>query len=164
MNNQNLFAADAVFISDQTEQDMVLKEIYDHLRESGYVKGNFLQHIVEREHNFPTGLDTATLGKNIPNVAIPHTEGEFVNTKLIVPVALKTPVVFHNMINPAQALEVKFLFMLLDNDPDGQAALLAQVMDFLANTPVNELREVLNFTDPSAIYAFLEQKFNKRED
>lgn len=105
MNNQNLFAADAVFISDQTEQDMVLKEIYDHLRESGYVKGNFLQHIVEREHNFPTGLDTATLGKNIPNVAIPHTEGEFVNTKLIVPVALKTPVVFHNMINPAQALK-----------------------------------------------------------
>ena len=61
------------------------------------------------------------------------------------------------MINPSQAIEVKFLFMLLDNDPDGQAALLAQVMDFLANTPANELREVFNFTDPSAIYAFLEQ-------
>lgn len=164
MTNQNLFAPYAVFISNQTKQDLVFKEVYEHLRESGYVKGNFLNHIVEREHNFPTGLDTATLGKNIPNIAIPHTEGEFVNTRLIVPVALKTPVTFHNMINPSQAIEVKFLFMLLDNDPDGQAALLAQVMDFLANTPANELREVFNFTDPSAIYAFLEQKFSKKKE
>ena len=147
MTNQNLFAPDAVFISNQTKQDLVFKEVYEHLRESGYVKGNFLNHIVEREHNFPTGLDTATLGKNIPNIAIPH-----------------TPVTFHNMINPSQAIEVKFLFMLLDNDPDGQAALLAQVMDFLANTPANELREVFNFTDPSAIYAFLEQKFGKKKE
>lgn len=164
MTNQNLFAPDAVFISNQTKQDLVFKEVYEHLRENGYVKGNFLNHIVEREHNFPTGLDTATLGKNIPNIAIPHTEGEFVNTRLIAPVALKTPVTFHNMINPSQAIEVKFLFMLLDNDPDGQAALLAQVMDFLANTPANELREVFNFTDPSAIYAFLEQKFGKKKE
>ena len=43
------------------------------------------------------------------------------------------------MINPEQPLEVKFLFMLLDNDPDGQAELLASVMDFLADT-ANELR------------------------
>ena len=141
----------------------MLKEIYDNLREQGYVKGNFLSHIVDREHNFPTGLDTSTLGKNIPNIAIPHTEGEFVNTRLIVPVSLVHPVVFHNMINPTQPLEVKFLFMLLDNDPDGQAELLASVMDFLVDTPANELREVFNFTDPHAIYAFLKQKFEDKE-
>lgn len=161
INSKKFFAPDAVFVSDQTKQDLVLKEIYDNLLQRGYVKGNFLSHIVEREHNFPTGLDTATLGENIPNIAIPHTEGEFVNTRLIVPVSLKNPVVFHNMIKPDEALEVKFLFMLLDNDPDGQAALLASVMDFLADTPANELREVFNFTDPQAIYAFLEQKFQK---
>ena len=82
---------------------------------------------------------------------------------MIVPVSLTTPVVFHNMINPEQPLEVKFLFMLLDNDPDGQAELLASVMDFLADTPANELREVFNFTDPHAIYAFLKQKFEDKE-
>lgn len=41
MTNQNLFAPDAVFISNQTKQDLVFKEVYEHLRESGYVKGNF---------------------------------------------------------------------------------------------------------------------------
>lgn len=158
-NNKNLFASDAVFVSDQPTQDLVLKEVYDKLLARGYVKGNFLSHIIEREHNFPTGLDTKTLGQNIPNIAVPHTEGEFVNTRLIVPVALVNPVIFHNMIKPDEQLEVKFLFMLLDNDPDGQAKLLASVMDFLADTPANELREVFNFTDAEAIYAFLEQKF-----
>lgn len=166
INNKNkkIFAKDAVFVTDQTKQDLVLKEIYDKLLERGYVKGNFLAHIIEREHKFPTGLATKTLGANIPNIALPHTEGEFVNTSLIVPVALKNPVCFHNMIKPDENLEVKFLFMLLDNNPDGQAELLASVMDFLANTAASELRELFNFTDPQAIYAFLEQKFTKKED
>lgn len=158
-NDKKVFTPDAVFVVDQPNQDLVLKEVYDKLLERGYVKGNFLAHIVEREHNFPTGLDTTTLGQNIPNIAVPHTEGEFVNTKLIVPVALKNPVVFYNMIKPQETLEVKFLFMLLDNDPDGQAELLAKVMDFLARTPANQLREVFNFTDVEAIYAFLWQRF-----
>ena len=160
-NSKKFFVPDAVFVVDQFDQDQVLKVIYDKLLELGYVKGDFLSHIIEREHNFPTGLDTDTLGKDIPNFAIPHTEGEFVNTRLIVPVALKNPVIFYNMIKPDETLEVKFLFMLLGNNPDGQASLLASVMRFLANTPANELREVFNFTNSEAIYEFLEQKFVK---
>lgn len=159
MSNDKYFKRDAVFIVDQPNQDMVLKEIYDKLLERGYVKGNFLAHIIEREHNFPTGLDTKTLGADLPNIAVPHTEGKFVNTKLIVPVALKKTVAFKNMIKPEEALEVKFLFMLLDNDPDGQAELLASVMNFLAKTPANQLREIFNFTDVDAIFEFLQQKF-----
>ncbi|MGQ5710009.1 PTS sugar transporter subunit IIA [Lactobacillus sp. PSON] len=159
MLKQNYFNPNAVYVIDGTSQDEVLKKIYDKLLENGYVKGNFLEHIINREHNFPTGLTLNTLGKNLPNIAIPHTEGEFVNTSLIIPVALKTPVVFHNMIKPREKLEAKFLFMLLDNHPDGQAQLLSKVMDFLGETPTDELRHFLNFENPKAIYEFLEQKF-----
>lgn len=60
-NSKKLFAPNAVFVSDQPKQDLVLKEVYDNLLEQGYVKGNFLSHIVEREHNFPTGLDTSRI-------------------------------------------------------------------------------------------------------
>lgn len=160
MTKQEVFALDAVFVSSETDQDQLLKNIYDHLLEKGYVKGNFLSHIIEREHNYPTGLDTSTLGDDLPNIAIPHTEGEFVNKRLIVPVALKEPVIFHNMIKPSEKLSVHFLFMLLETNPDGQAKLLSQVMTFLAKTPVDELRHFLNFTDPDAIYQYLIQKFN----
>lgn len=159
MNEQVLFDSDAVFTSFQTDQDRLLKEIYDHLLELGYVKDGFLKHIIEREHSFPTGLSTANLGDDLPNIAIPHTEGKFVNKRLIVPVALKNPVVFHNMIAPNKKLKVKFLFMLLETNPDGQAELLSQVMAFLAKTPKKELKHFFNFDDPEAIYQFLLQKF-----
>lgn len=159
MTNSKIFARDAIFISNQDTQDLVLKDTYDELLKSGYVKGNFLGHIIEREHNFPTGLSTKTLGKNLPNIAIPHTEGEFVNKRLIVPVSLTNPVIFNNMIKPQEKLEVKFLFMLLDTHPDGQAKLLSLVMDFLAKTSEKELKNLFNFKDPDTIYEFLIQKF-----
>lgn len=159
MENKSIFAKDAIFVSNESDQDKLLENIYNHLLESGYVKGNFLAHIIEREHHYPTGLNTKTLGKDLPNVAIPHTEGEFVNTRLIVPVALNNPVVFYNMINPPEKLDVKFLFMLLETNPDGQAKLLSQVMNFLANTPEKDLKNFLNFTDPDAIYQYLLQHF-----
>lgn len=159
MTNSKIFARDAIFISNQDTQDLVLKDTYDELLKSGYVKGNFLGHIIEREHNFPTGLSTKTLGKNLPNIAIPHTEGEFVNKRLIVPVSLTNPVIFNNMIKPQEKLEVKFLFMLLDTHLDGQAKLLSLVMDFLAKTSEKELKNLFNFKDPDTIYEFLLQKF-----
>lgn len=156
-----IFARDAVFVSDKSNQDELLKEIYDNLLDLGYVKGDFLAHIVQREHDFPTGLDTSTLGQNLPNIAIPHTEGAFVNKRLIVPVALENPVAFHNMVKPDEGLQVQFLFMLLETNPDGQAKLLSQVMNFLAKTSEKDLRMFLNFKDPDAIYEYLIQNFAK---
>ncbi|GFZ27703.1 PTS sugar transporter subunit IIA [Lactobacillus corticis] len=153
------FSPDAVFTSRQTEQDELLAEIYTKLLKLGYVKGNFLTHVVEREQKFPTGLDTKSLGSDLPNIAIPHTEGQFVNTQLIVPVALENPVVFHNMTKPEEALEVRFLFMLLDTKPDGQAKLLAEVMNFLARTPEKKLQILFNLHETSSIYEFLQQNF-----
>ena len=35
-NTENLFASDAVFVSDQLKQDLVLKEVYEALVEKGY--------------------------------------------------------------------------------------------------------------------------------
>lgn len=163
MKQAQIFAADAVFVSSQRNQDDLLKEIYNQLLKLGYVKGNFLTHIVRREHHYPTGLDTSTLGSNLPDIAIPHTEGEFVNTRLIVPVALRKPVTFGNMIQPAEKLPVKFLFMLLETNPDGQAKLLSQVMDFLAQTPASDLRSFLNMTDPQMIFNYLRAHFRQAQ-
>lgn len=151
------FIKSAVFVSKKANQDQILTEVYEHLLKLGYVKGDFLEHVVKREHKFPTGLDTSTLGPNLPNIAIPHTEGQFVNKRLIVPVALKRSAYFGNMVKPNEKLQVKFLFVLLETNPDGQAKLLSQIMDFLAQTPVDKLRDFLHLQDPAAIYQFLIQ-------
>lgn len=125
----------------------------------GYVKGDFIENIIEREEKYPTGISTRPLSRELPNVAIPHTEGKFVNTRLIVPIALKKPVQFNNMVNPSESFDVKFLFMILNDNPDMHSNILAQIMDFLAKTDADDLNQLFNSVDSDKIYEFLENNF-----
>lgn len=161
MPNTSLFAKDAVYISDSVDRDMVFSDVYRNLLKAGYVKGNFLSHVLEREDLYPTGIDTSPISKELPNIAIPHTEGEFVNARLIVPVLLKHPIRFNNMVDPQKTLDVSFLFMILNNDPTGQANVLAQIMDFLAHTSVDKLMEFFSLDSTKEIYDFLTENFKQ---
>ncbi|MCT7692931.1 MAG: PTS sugar transporter subunit IIA [Lactobacillus iners] len=161
MPNTSLFAKDAVYISDSVDRDMVFSDVYRNLLKAGYVKGNFLSHVLEREDLYPTGIDTSPISKELPNIAIPHTEGEFVNARLIVPVLLKHPIRFNNMVDPKKTLDVSFLFMILNNDPTGQANVLAQIMDFLAHTSVDKLMELFSLDSTKEIYDFLTENFKQ---
>lgn len=161
MPNTSLFAKDAVYISDLVDRDMVFSDVYRNLLKAGYVKGNFLSHVLEREDLYPTGIDTSPISKKLPNIAIPHTEGEFVNARLIVPVLLKHPIRFNNMVDPQKTLDVSFLFMILNNDPTGQANVLAQIMDFLAHTSVDKLMELFSLDSTKEIYDFLTENFKQ---
>ena len=161
MPNTSLFAKDAVYISDSVDRDMVFSDVYRNLLKAGYVKGNFLSHVLEREDLYPTGIDTSPISKKVPNIAIPHTEGEFVNARLIVPVLLKHPIRFNNMVDPQKTLDVSFLFMILNNDPTGQANVLAQIMDFLAHTSVDKLMELFSLDSTKEIYDFLTENFKQ---
>lgn len=161
MPNTSLFAKDAVYISDSVDRDMVFSDVYRNLLKAGYVKGNFLSHVLEREDLYPTGIDTSPISKELPNIAIPHTEGEFVNARLIVPVLLKHPIRFNNMVDPQKTLDVSFLFMILNNDPTGQANVLAQIMDFFAHTSVDKLMELFSLDSTKEIYDFLTENFKQ---
>lgn len=161
MPNTSLFAKDAVYISDSVDRDMVFSDVYRNLLKAGYVKGNFLSHVLEREDLYPTGIDTSPISKELPNIAIPHTEGEFVNARLIVPVLLKHPIRFNSMVDPQKTLDVSFLFMILNNDPTGQANVLAQIMDFLAHTSVDKLMELFSLDSTKEIYDFLTENFKQ---
>jgi PTS system galactitol-specific IIA component len=59
----------------------------------------------------------------------------------------------------AEALEVKFLFLILNNDPDMHSTILAKIMDFLAGTSVDDLNELFNSDSNEEIYDFLENNF-----
>ncbi|APT18372.1 phosphoenolpyruvate-dependent sugar PTS family porter, EIIA 2 [Amylolactobacillus amylotrophicus DSM 20534] len=158
---KTLFAPDAVFISKETSRDAVFEDVARQLLQAGYVKDDFLCNLKERENNYPTGIDITPISTELANVAIPHTEGEFVNARLIVPVKLTQEVTFKNMILPDEELSVKFLFMILNNDPEGQANVLAQIMDFLSQTPVADLQQLFASEDTTAIYQFLATHFKE---
>ena len=162
MKENNLFSANAVFVSDASEPTTIFKEVSDKLLALDLVNDGFFNGINQREQQYPTGIDTSPIAKELPNIAVPHTEGEFVNTCLIVPVALKVPVSFKNMIAPDQSLPVKFLFMILNNNPEGQANILAQIMDFLRLTSVSKLQTLFNLTETDKIYQFLSENFSQQ--
>lgn len=160
MKENSLFSTEAVFVSDATDSTAIFKEVSKGLFARDLVKESFFNEITKREEKYPTGIDTSPISKELPNIAVPHTEGEFVNTCLIVPVALKNEVIFKNMIEPDKNLSVKFLFMILNDNPEGQANILAQIMDFLRLTPVSKLTELFNYTDQDKIFQFLNNSFN----
>ncbi|MCT3347780.1 PTS sugar transporter subunit IIA [Lactobacillus hominis] len=159
IDKKKLFNKKAVFVTDKTDRNEIFRDVYQELLDLGYVKGDFIQNIIEREDKYPTGISTRPLSHDLPNVAIPHTEGKFVNKQMIVPIALKQPVKFNNMVNPTETLEVKFLFMILNDNPDLHSNILANIMDFLAQTDVEDLNDLFNETDPEQIYDFLETNF-----
>ncbi len=154
-----LFSEDEVYISKASTQEDVFREIADSLLKKDLVTKDFINNLMEREQNYPTGIDMSVVSPKIPNIAIPHTESEFVKVRLIVPIKLDKEISFHNMIDPSKEFPVKFLFMILNNDPEGQSNILAQIMDFMARTSENELVPFFKSDDPKEIYSFLSRKF-----
>ena len=127
----SLFAPDAVYTSDKTSKEEVLEEVYGKLLKAGYVKGDFLSHIIEREEHYPTGIDTSPISKELPNVAIPHTEGEFVNARLIVPIALKHPIKFQNMIEPDSLPILEGMISEIENNYSQAWQIIQQIKELM---------------------------------
>ena len=70
----------------------VLKTVASNMANKGLVKQSYINAIIEREKEYPTGLPTPGV-----SVAIPHTDIEHVNKKSISFAVLKNPVEFYIM-------------------------------------------------------------------
>lgn len=146
------------FVIDAEDQEDLFTQAYQRLLKEGLVADGFLDQVIEREEDYPTGLSSQNLGADLPNLAFPHTEGIFVKKDRLVPIKLLKPVTFHSMVDPQVSLPVGFCFMLLDDKADGQAKLLSQTMTYLSQANPSELKELFALTDPQAIYNFLEKR------
>ncbi|MFD1449061.1 PTS sugar transporter subunit IIA [Oceanobacillus profundus] len=92
------------------------------LYECGYVKDDFVESVLKREKEFPTGLATSPFG-----VAIPHTDGDKVIESQVAFASLKEPVKFHAMGSLNEEIDVKLIFMLALNDPMEQLEMLQKL-------------------------------------
>lgn len=101
----------------------VLKALASLLIREGYVKESYLDAVIAREEEFPTGLPTNGVG-----VAIPHADGQHVCTPGIAVATLRQPVEFGVMGNPRETVPVAVVFMLAIREPDSQVDMLRQLM------------------------------------
>ncbi len=118
-----------VILFDQVfpNQISVLKTLTRFLEEKNCVKSSYQQAIINRESQFPTGLNTTTVG-----VAIQHTDGKYVNETQIAFMSLSKPVEFKQMGDNAK-VEAKFIFMLALDNPHKQPQMLQRLMALFQN-------------------------------
>lgn len=111
-----------LFDQEMADQEMALTTLASQLEKAGLVTSDFTTAIIQREHQFPTGLLTQTMG-----VAIPHTDADKVIEPQIAFMRLKKPVIFHQM-GDNQEIAVQMIFMLALKQGQYQLKMLQKLM------------------------------------
>ena len=62
-----LFSENEVYISKASTQEDVFREIADSLLKKDLVTKDFINNLLEREQNYPTGIDMSVVSPKIPN-------------------------------------------------------------------------------------------------
>ena len=155
MGLDHFFSKDLVFCLEADNQEQLFDQVATLLEEKKVVTDTYRLALIEREKMFPTGLDMEFLGKDLPNVAIPHTDTIHNLTENVVVVRLAKPVTFHNMIAPDKEVEVSLLFFISNNSSSSQTNILAQLMDFFTGN--GHLEALSKITEPEALFQYISE-------
>ena len=155
MGLDHFFRKDLVFCLEADNQEQLFDQVATLLEEKKVVTDTYRSALIEREKMFPTGLDMEFLGKDLPNVAIPHTDTIHNLTENVVVVRLAKPVTFHNMIAPDKEVEVSLLFFIINDSSSSQTNILAQLMDFFTGN--GHLEALSKITEPEALFQYISE-------
>lgn len=117
-----------VFGVEAENAEEAIRKVGQSLISGGYVKDSYLPAVIEREGEYPTGLQLKTIG-----VAMPHTAGIHVNKPAICVAKLASPVEFGHMGDPDTKVQAEILFMMAIKNPDAQLEMLQKVMSVFTN-------------------------------
>ena len=131
----------------------VMKSLGQKLIDEGYTKESYIDALLTREKDFPTGLDIDGLG-----VAIPHTDVSHVNKAGIAIGVLKKPVTFIQMGSDDEEIGVKLVFMLAVTDPNAHIDELRRIIEIIQDKDV--LEKLFTVTDKDTIIEVIKEKEN----
>lgn len=135
---EKYFSLDKIYLNENfSSKEEFLTEIGKRLSERGEVEEGFINSIIEREKIYPTGLCFGNY-----NVAIPHTNPEFIKKEGIVVVKFENSVIFRDMGVNENDLKVNLAFVLLVKKGEEQVELLMKLMNlFEKEETYNKLME-----------------------
>lgn len=113
---------------DASSSQDVIKQLTELLAKQKRVKTSFLQAVLEREKQYPTGLPSAGVF-----VAIPHADSQHVDQSGVAIATLKKPVAFGMMGTPDKTLEVEVVLLLAIADSGVHLQLLTGLMSVFSN-------------------------------
>lgn len=109
----------------------VMEKIGGALIQEGYGKESYVKALIDREAEFPTGLDVDGIG-----VAIPHTDVSHVKRQGVAIAVLKQPVTFLQMGTDDEEVEVEIVFMLAVVNPSEHMERLQRILAMIQDTKV----------------------------
>ncbi|MDR2460610.1 MAG: PTS sugar transporter subunit IIA [Deltaproteobacteria bacterium] len=118
-------------------QEEALKTVGQMLIDSGLCKESYLEALVKREKEFPTGLDMGGFG-----VAIPHTDVTHVNSSGLAMAVLDKPVTFTLMGMDDEFVEVKLICAMAIDNPNQHLDMVEALLHLLRDKSfLNDLAE-----------------------
>lgn len=118
----------------------------------GYAKDTYIQGLIEREADYPTGLDIDGFG-----VAIPHTPVIHVNKTGTAIATLKHPVTFHEMGGDDEdTVEARLVIMLCVDNPSAHIDKLQRIITIIQDKDV--LAKIEKSTAPEEVIAVIKEK------
>lgn len=125
-------------------EEAIFEKVAAQLRDLGFVNEGYLRGITAREQKFPTGLITQHV-----NIALPHSDPEYVEKPFVYIARLKNEVKVKQM-GDSQEMGVKNLFFLGIKDPKGQVGLLQAFMELFMEEEF--VTRFINAQDEADIY------------
>jgi galactitol PTS system EIIA component len=125
----------------------VIREMGTRLKKAGLVNDQFIDAVIKREKDYPTGLPT-----KIP-VSLCHTDPQYVLKSFLTLATLEKPVVFHEMGNPTAIQNVRIVFVLGVKEKNEHVSVLKNIMNLLRNE--NLLQSIYDSKSTSEIKEIL---------
>lgn len=128
----------------------ILEKMCDYLCEKGIVKETYKQAILDREANFPTGLNVGGI-----NIAIPHADVCHVNEASLCVGILDAPVDFHAMDEPDDLIPIYLVIMLVLTEPHGHIEMLQKVVALIQNQ--EEVKKIISAENNAEVEALIKK-------
>lgn len=132
------------------------KEVFEQVGgafiKEGYAKETYIQGLIDREAEFPTGLDIDGFG-----VAIPHTPVEHVNKTGTAIAVLRNPVTFHEMGGDDEdTVEARLIIMFCVDQPSAHIDKLQRTITIIQDKEV--LGKIEKAKEPQEIINIIKDK------
>lgn len=147
--NDNLIIPDL----NAKNKEQVFQILGGKLIEEGYCKDSYIDALIEREKDFPTGINMGEIG-----IAMPHTDKEHVNKSAVAIGVLKEPVHFFQMSSTDEPVDAKLIFMLAVEDPNEHLVFLQRILIVLQDQKV--LKQLIQTKERKKIREIIKEKEN----
>ena len=144
------FYGDLIYLNrDFSDRAEMFNEIGTVLIEKGMVKPVYIEEILKREENFPTGIDLGYM-----QVAMPHVEAKYVNDNAVFIVTTKKGIEFENAEDDGM-VNSKIIFGLIVKDSDKHLDFLMKLVELYQKEDV--LKKIYDSEDVEEVMTILKQ-------